>query len=548
MSPVRPNPGIRWLVSGCLLLFLAISSSGCSLFNKLPGKTTSEEGRQEATAIADHGPCLPTYGTKVEAAGMSADGQRLVYLTAARPAGLAEGVSWLSTDRAVQVLDLAGTPTTRLLVRTWEQSPEDQIAVYPTDIPNDQSPPKATVLSEQMTALMLSETGNRFLLGVTREGVQGGLAKIYTGIVPEGDTELSPENGLTLVRINDYLGTEGVQGAALSPDGSRMAALVGLQGELRVYDFAADKLYVYSQGEGGKVEITNELPKAATSIQESRIPALAHTGVMRLQWAPDNKRLAISRYESVGVAGVWVVDYTTGQATLIRTFSNTTIPHVVWSKDGTSVFTLSTRLFQGNVLGDSEVRRIKAVEDGKDIGDRWQLAQVPGYRTAPADFTGYGDDQNFLLTWEQQLWLLQVPESGTGPASYGPVTLNPPTMMVQSGNITASATADRAAFLVNDHVGTHVGLRLAVTQETCAAEATQVRPPTTGEATEPAALTPAVEGVSEPTAETPQGAVPATAAASEPATEAPAGAGTQGATGGAETPQAGGQATATPGG
>ena len=232
------------------------------------------------------------------------------------------------------------------------------------------------------------------MLGVNREGVKGGLAKLYTGLVPEGDDQLSPGSGLTLVRINDYAGTEGVRSVALSPDGSKMAALVGLNGEVRVYDFGADKLYVYDQGEDGKVKVSHDLPPAATSLGQDRTPALAHNGIMRMQWSPDANRLALTRYESVGIAGLWVVDVATGDATLVRTFSNTTVPHVAWSGDGKSVFALTTRLFQGNGLSDSEVRRINAVEDGKDMGDRWSLKQVAGYRTLPADFTAYGDESD----------------------------------------------------------------------------------------------------------------------------------------------------------
>lgn len=466
MSSVRPCPGSGWIAASLSLAILAISTSAC---DRIGASTKPDEGRQMATPLANHGPCLPTFGNRVEAASVSADGQRLVYLSSARPAALPEDSGWSRDDRAVHVLDMTadGGVTTRLLVLPWPAADEDRIPVYPTADPDDLSPPEAALLTSRLTSLVMSQTGGRVVLGVNREGVKGGLAKLYTGLVPEGDDQLSPGSGLTLVRMNDYAGTEGVRSVVLSPDGSKMAALVGLNGEVRVYDFGADKLYVYDQGEDGKVQVSHDLPPAATSLGQDRTPALAHNGIMRMQWSPDANRLAITRYESVGIAGLWVVEVATGDATLVRTFSNTTVPHVAWSGDGRSVFALTTRLFQGNVLGDSEVRRINAVEDGKDIGDRWSLKQVAGYKTSPADFTAYGDDQNFLFTWEEQLWLLQVPASGSGPATYGPVTLNPPAMRVMSGNVSVAPASDRAVFLVQDAQGTHVGVRLAASQETC---------------------------------------------------------------------------------
>ena len=467
MSPVRPCRGARWLLAASLLVLAAITASAC---DAVPGFSNgSGEVRQEATPVADHGPCLPTYGSRVEAVSMSSNGTRIAYLSAERPSALPDGASWLRNDRAVHLLEQLGAASTgtRLLVIPWPSRDNDVIPVYPTDDPRDPAPPQASQLREQLVWLAIAHSGDRLLLGVERTGVKGGMAKLYSGLIPEGTDQLQPDGGLTVVPINDFRGTEGVRNVALSPDGSKLAGVVGPQGELRVFDFAEDRLYVYSTAEDGSVDVTHDLPPAASTLDLVRSAAFAHPGMLRLSWAPDSRRLAVSRNESVGVAGLWILDVESGEATLVRTFSNTTVPHTVWSADGASLFVMSTRLFQGNSFGDSELRRIEAKGDGRDVGDRWELKQVPGSRTAPADLVGYGDDSNFVFTWEEQAWLLEVPASGSGDAVYGPLTLSPPLMRVPSGNVSVSAAQDRVAFLVRDGAGTHVGIRLAATQATC---------------------------------------------------------------------------------
>lgn len=471
MSSARPMRGARWLAFALVLVFLTATASAC---DSIPGMNGGSDNGAEvvATPQADHGACLPTYADDVRSLSMNRDGSRLLYISGARPEGLGDDATWRSGDRAVHVMsfDPQGAASTRLLVLPWPPGEDAMIPVWPTEDAADASPPEPFVFAEQMDAVDIAGEGDRFVLGVSRRGVGGGLAKLYAGVVSDSEESLEPGSGLTLVRVNDFVGTESVRSVSLSPDGSKLAAVVGTQGELRVFDFSADQLYVYTQGEEGEIEVTHDLPPAATTITQSRVPALAHAGVLRVRWAPDNQRIAISRYESVGVAGVWILDYATGDAALVRTFNNTTVPHVAWSGDGQSLFTMTTQLFQANLFGDSEVRRIEAAEDGDDMGDRWQLIQKPGYRTAPADLLAYGDDRNFLFTWEQQLWLLQVPATGSGNAMYGPVTLSAPDMRVASGTVSVAPPVDRAAFLVTDAAGSHVGLRLDVTQETCDAQ------------------------------------------------------------------------------
>jgi hypothetical protein len=199
---------------------------------------------------------------------------------------------------------------------------------------------------------------------------------------------------------------------------------------------------------------------------------------MRLAWSPDGRRLSFSRPESVGTAGVWLLDTDTGETTFVRGYRNTTVPWVAWAADGNSLFVLSTAYDTAQTFGNSEMRRVAAEANGADIGDRWKLTQDMFYDTAPSFLVAYGDDENFLFLWEFQAWLMEVPATGTGPASYGPITLKAPsnlswddgTMAIKSGSPSASPARDTAAFVVSDRAGTHVGARLWVQEAECPLE------------------------------------------------------------------------------
>jgi hypothetical protein len=463
---------LRLLAISTIVAVLVPTLSGCdSIKGVLPGGESQGEVTVTST---DHGPCLPIYGDEVLSASMSRDGSRLLFISGERPAGMDDD-SWNRDDRALYLLTFAedGSPATNVLATTWPPPPGNTIP--PAATPDEEGDlPQPGELEEQMVDVRLAGNGERFIISVQRQASTG-LAKIYTGIVPEGDAAMAPGEGLDLVSVNDYLADEFVQSYYLTDDGNRLAVVIA-GGELRTFDFGTDTLNVYDVGDDGQTIVSHELPPAQISIEQTRQPAVTSSGTMRLTWAPDGRRLAFARPESVGTAGVWILDTDTGETTFVRGYRNTTVPWVTWSKDGESLFILSSIYDTAQTFGNSEVRRVEAKANGADIGDRWQLRQDPYFRSAPSDFVAYGDDQNFVFLWENQVWLLQVPPSGSGAASYGAVTPKAPTnlsswkdgtMAVKQGSISISPDRDIAAFVVVDPSGQHVAMRLYVTEEQC---------------------------------------------------------------------------------
>ncbi|MFN2252114.1 MAG: hypothetical protein ACK2UL_09390 [Anaerolineae bacterium] len=480
------------LVTG--MAFVATTTAGCDTINDLlPGGGEPEV--EVVVAETDLGPCLPTYGNEVLSASMSGDGSRIVFVSAKRPQTLPDEAAWRSSDRALYVLNISpeGTTETNLIATSWPAPEDSEVRAASTAPPAGRgSSPEPGRLEEHMVRVKVAKSGDRFLVGATRQG-SSGMVKLYTGMVPDGDEDMRPGEGLTKVPINDVEANQYIQSFHLSDDGSRVAAVVGGRGEVRVYDFDTDTIWVYEVGEGGETIISHDMPSARTDLDTDHNPAITSSGTMRVAWAPGGRKLSFSRPESVGTAGVWILDTDTGETTFVRGYRNTTVPWVAWSTDGGSVFIMSTTYDTAQTFGDSEVRRVAAEANGQDIGDRWRLDQDLYYHTAPADFVAFGDDSNFLFHWEYRAWVLEVPASGVGPAAYGPVTLKAPSslewadddkMAVNSNTLSAALNPPTAAFVVTLRNGSmHVGQRLHALDPVCPLEPVPVE---TGDtATEP---------------------------------------------------------------
>jgi cell division septation protein DedD len=491
-------------VSVLTTLLITPLVAGCDLLGG-PEEPPEEVEQEE---VGSFGPCLPSFASEVSAASMNRAGNRALYLTAERPPTLPEEASWGSDDRAIMVMDgvaggQGGTPaaeggtggmTIRSIALTWD--PTEEIPPFPTTAyAAEEAEPYP--LPEQMVDLQLAAEGNRFIVAVVRDGVAGTLSKLYSGMVPEsGSAQLQPGEGLALVPLNRYDATQGLQSYALSGDGSRVAAVVGTApGEVRVYDLQEERVYVYTLGEGGQVEVQHELPPVVTSIEEPRQPAVASNGVIRLSWAPTHDRLAIAADLDVGDAGLYILDVKSGEVELVHRFSNSTAPWVAWSQDGESLLAMNSPLSGPVVFGNTELRRLQAVENGREIGSGVTLDRPLGWKTVPAYLTPLGDDQHYVFNWEGRLFRLDTPGTDLSQTSFQALTVDPPAMTV-FGQPSVSGLADTALFLVTSGRTTAVGARTHVSAEACPEV-----PVATGEpgGEESPAATTAEAGTTEPT-------------------------------------------------
>ncbi len=394
----RPPALYRSAVLATLLLIPLVAACG------------GTETTVDTESTADFGACFDAFGSYVLASAVNGAGTTMLYLTASKPAFVSDD-AWHSGDRALVMQDLKAART-RAIVLTWPPGDTSEIPVWATANPAAQSTARPVPLTEHMIALDYSATGERFLLGVRRQGVEGLIAKLYAGVVPAiDDTQiLEPGHGLDLIPINDFEATEGIRSAALSPDGSKVAAVVGNQGEVRIYDIVNQELLVYSQGPEGGTVITHELPlRSSVSMDTDRQPAVASLGQMLVQWSPQGDRLAIATDPpGTSKTALAIMNPANGSLTTVRTFQDATVPQVAWSSDGQSLFVMTTELIAGSVFGNTAIRHIAAAEGGKDVNKGGQIVQPAGYNSEPANLVNFGDDQRFVFTWEGWLWRLKV--------------------------------------------------------------------------------------------------------------------------------------------
>jgi len=461
----RPNGRARPILGLAAAVLLSSALTGCELLGL---------GGNEVDAVAvetheEYGPCWPTYGDEVRAASMSADGSRVLYLSGERPGNLPDEASWRDADRAVYVRDNA-TGDTRYIAQSWD--PIDKLPVWATDDPARSFQTEPLELPEDLADLEMARTSERFVLAVKQSTVGSGFSKLYTGMVPAAGarTLLLPDSGLSIVPVNDNRATEGIRLFTLSDDGSKLAVIAGVLGEVRVYDFDAQQLITYTIDADGDVEVGHDLPPAATGIDTSRVPAVATAGAMRLTWSPGADRLAIARDAGVGESGLAILDVATGGLTALRDFPSSTLPDIVWAADGNSLFVMTTQIAPPSIFGETALRRIASAEGGEELFAGGRISRPPGYRTEPSNFAGFGDDEHFVFTWEGALWRLDTPGGDTSKASYIQVT--PAEMPVMYRMPSVSPTASEVLFIVNDRFGRHIGRRLHALEDRCPLVAT----------------------------------------------------------------------------
>jgi hypothetical protein len=508
-------------VALCGIALVAFALSGCN----------RDQGPGEVKAPSDEGlfgACFSTIQPGALGVGMDAAGQVMTYLTTSRPTTVKDD-QWLRDDRAMVMVDLATTPIQyRHFLLPW--AAPDEFPVMATTKPGAKSTARPYQLVEQMITMQQAEKGGRFAVGVRRQGVEGLIAKVYSGIVPTfaSNDVLALEHGLELVPVNDYVNTEGIRSFDLSPDGSKLAAVVGNQGEVRVYDFTTNQLSVYTLGPTNKVVVSNELPKlSSVSLDAQRRPAVANQGSMNVTWSPQGDRLAIATDLPVNDSALAIMNPADGKLTPVRRFKESTVPQVAWAADGQSLYIMTTDLENGPVFGNTAIRHIAAAEGGKDLAKGGQLLQPQGFTSEPANLVNFGDDGHFLFTWQGGLWRLAL--TGDDLTTAKAEKVSPPDAVVPYTRPVVSQAIDKAAFIAGSGSSQYVTLRDEVSSNSCAAG-------TAGEALP--TPTPAPEGTA--------GTAPAATSATSAATAASSGtaAATAGAT--AAATSEGGTASASP--
>ncbi len=494
----------RWLIVVPLAAVVLLSTAGCDRLRRspAPGEVT------QAQQIVDYGPCLPMFGRSVLSAAMDGEGGKALVISGQRPDFIDEA-AWRADDRALYLMEFPaeGSPTMRAIARSWRAV--DEIPPYAT--PSDESTRPPVPIPENMLEVQLDESGTRFVLGVARAGVYGRFAKLYAGTVPTGTVQLlSPDNGLAVIPMNDYQGTEGVISYSLSADGSKVAAVVGSQGEIRIYDLVASQLTVYDLGADGKTVVRHDLPPAMTSIEQERRPAVASNGTTYLAWSPQSDRLAVSMDLGVANTSLAILDIANGELSVVQRFQNRTVPHAAWAADGQSLFVMVTRLSGPQIFGDTEIRRLAAVENGRHVAQGGVLSRPLGYRGEPGALVSFGDDEHFLFVWDGSLYRLDVPGGVPAQATYLPLT--PPAMRVHYLKPSVALSRELILFVAADDFSTRLAQRSFALHDDCPVTATGVATATAGEpeagaSPEPAEAEPSAP---EPTVAGPSGLVPET--------------------------------------
>ena len=500
------------VLASCALLSLSLSTVGCQYMPCVAGYGNCEPPLEiDPETILGNGPCLPAYGTEVLSADMSATGTRILTITSAKPASLPEDASWPSDSLALTVIDLGGEggqTTGRHLATTWAAT--DILVPYAT-VEDGEQPAEGVALEETMAEVQVDDAGNRFVVAVNRRDIPGGYAKLYGGTVPaEGVANYSPETkDLTLIGLNSTVGTEAVQSFALSPDGNKVAAAIGPQAELRVFDLSSpdNSVTIYDLNKDGKgVVVSHKLPEPCLGISCRRTPAVTSRGLMRFVWSPDNNRLAIVRTDSTEVPGqtsLWVMDVTSGKLELVRSFKDSSAPHAAWAEDGASLYVMNTpfststeggQAATDSAFGSTLVRRMSAAAGGKEQGTGASLPRQLGWKSDPVALSVLKGGESLVFVWEARLYRMDMPGGDLTKARLVYLLEDqrvPADLSVMSSVVAASAAQDTVMFLMNDFVGQRVGLRTSASADAC--------PAAQGEATAPPVDPAAPEEQAEPT-------------------------------------------------
>lgn len=449
----------------------------------LSGCGDSTEPDEDAGNQELFGACFNAFGSKVLATSLNAEGNLMVYLTASKPETVADD-QWSSGDRALVMQDMT-TNQSQDFVLTWPAQPDNQVPVWATANPAAEATARPYTFTEQMIFMQMAPVGGRFVVAVRRAGVEGLIAKLYTGIVPASvttDTLLEPGNGLEVIPINDFQATEGIRSFDLSPDGSMLAVVVGNQGEVRTWDFAKQQMSVYTQGPKNTVVVTHELPKrTSASMDTARVPAVANQGTMIVRWSPQSDRVLVATDLPINDSALGLVNPVDGKLTPVRRFRESTVPQAAWSTDGKSLYVMTTEIRNGPVFGNTAIRHIAAAEGGKDISKGGQLVQQPGFTTEPANLVNFGDDQHFLFNWQHGLWRLTAAGADLTQAQAEKVS-PPSNASVPYLPASVSLTADRAVFVAGSSGAQYATVREGVSKNDCADGAAGELPTSTPDA------------------------------------------------------------------
>jgi hypothetical protein len=241
-------------------------------------------------------------------------------------------------------------------------------------------------------------------------------------VPPGGAASLRPgqDGGLTPIKINDDLNQEAIQGFSLSPDGKRVAAIVGDMSEVRVYDIDAAKVFVYTLGDKNAIKVDNALPAPSLSIGVDRQPAITANGA-QLVWSADSSTLAYATPVGVGGWAVQTLDPAKGTPVLVHQFEDTTQPQVAWAPDGKSLYAATTATSGTETFGNTSIKRYTAAKDGKTIGGTGLIERPVNWRTVPVLLTLVGEDV-LLFNWEKQLFRFTIKEGDLGKATFRPLT------------------------------------------------------------------------------------------------------------------------------
>jgi len=440
-------------------LFIGLATAACGYLPSLGGGGANgqDEGPTAVEAAVIHGPCWPTYESAVRSVSMNRDGTA-VFIADRKPEQWPEDQAWNRSWRSLNVFDL-GTTSTRFLGRTWEAQAHLPLAATPQ--------PRATAmtglaLAEQLESVKIARSGLGFVVAVSQEGLRGGYASIYNGQVPaSGNVVLEPGAGLTRLPINIASAVELIREFSLSPEGSRVAAVVGTLGEIRVYDIPGDEVPVYSLGADGETVVSHELPDP---LDRGREPAIATLGVVHLTWSPDGRRLALSRAESSGKASLALLEVDTGELVGVASFMNSTAPHIAWSPDGESLVLMHTPITAGGLFGNTQFIRLMAEQDGAELSSG-EIVRPVGYRTEPANLVAVEGLDRFIFNWEHGLWQLTATDGDLAGARVWRVTRD--AMTVPYVMPAVAPSLDAAVFLVQDDAGFHIGVRKDLASETC---------------------------------------------------------------------------------
>ncbi len=485
MALSRATRCARALFLGVSVFAFAAVSTGCDLLSSFSSDEPQEVNEEDVVNVV-FGGCLRAFGRDVFDVAATGDGSTVLYISAQRPPNLADEAVWRRDDRALYIRQLSegGAPRLNFLARTWEvEDTESQVPAYSTPRPG-QSSVDGFRPTEMMEGVEISEDGRLVVIAVSR-GNSSTLMRLYQGAVPDDvlNTKLSPneDGGLAPIPVNNVHLSEPIQQWSLSPDGSRVAAEVGTLGELRVYDLAEGRPYVYGLDGANEIVVGDTLPAEAPDMDdEHRAGVLLRGGEMH--WSPDSSRVAIARTVGVGSAIVQVLDVASGELKQLRRYDATVLtandgrdyevtwstPQLSWSAAGDSLYMLQTPIGGPELFYNSQFREIDA-DSGQRLGDASEITRFANWRTEPANLINMGTDESFLFEWEDHLYRANVPGGSTNglespsqltsfPEGVSVIYDTPPDYVLET---------DTAYFRVMDRGTLRVGERSHVSQSEC---------------------------------------------------------------------------------